>query len=48
MHEIMRDAVLASEPLHASPGSTVRLGVVADDPEPVDPPESMSGDLHAQ
>lgn len=48
MHEIMRDAVLASEPLHAPSGSTIRLRVVADDPEPVDSPESISGDLHAQ
>jgi hypothetical protein len=46
MHEIMRNAVLASEPLHATPGSTVRLGVVADDPGPMDPPESMSGAPH--
>jgi hypothetical protein len=47
MREFMRDAVLASEPLHAPAGSTVRLGVVADDPEPVDSPESMSGSMHA-
>jgi hypothetical protein len=35
----MRDAILASQPLQASAGSTVRLAVNVNDPMPVDSPE---------
>jgi hypothetical protein len=35
----MRDAILASQPLQASAGSTVRLAINMNDPTPVDSPE---------